>query len=168
MGNKTNCLFVKWFILFSSGFAAFCIAAQQGIISLILKSDASYLSGPTMVICVLASLMTGFLCIKLNSFNTPMNVNESKYFTRMYRFLDYVSENFTKIGLLGTVIGFCLMMYSAFGGTHSVEIMVTQIKVGLSTAVYTTIVGIISEVFTQSQLFLIKDELIHTKNKYEV
>jgi hypothetical protein len=60
------------------------------------------------------------------------------------------------------------MMYSAFGGIQSVDVIVTQIKVGLSTAVYTTIVGIISEVFTQSQLFLIKDELIQTKNKYEV
>jgi len=69
----------------------------------------------------------------------------------------YLAETCLALGLLGTVAGFLLMLGNAFtdidvSNTESLQKSLSEMALGMSTALYTTLVGIISSIFLKSQL----------------
>jgi len=73
------------------------------------------------------------------------------------------SDLVVSIGMVGTVIGFIAMLASFenidFSNTSSVQEMITRLSYGMSTALTTTLVGLIASVFMKVQYFKL-DELI--------
>ena len=69
----------------------------------------------------------------------------------------YLAETCLAIGMVGTVAGFLLMLGSAFGNidvsnTASLQQALANMAIGMSTALYTTLVGLVSSIFLKSQL----------------
>lgn len=69
----------------------------------------------------------------------------------------FLSETCMAIGMIGTVAGFLLMLGTAFSGidvgdTASLQSALTSMAVGMSTALYTTLVGLVCGLYIKSQL----------------
>lgn len=78
---------------------------------------------------------------------------------------EFVADNFTTLGLLGTTVGMSIMMFSTLDGNADVGTIIKQLKVGCSTAFFTTICGILANVFLNVQLLLIKNSLKTVRRK---
>lgn len=69
----------------------------------------------------------------------------------------FLSETCLALGMIGTVAGFLIMMVSAFsdidiGNTESMQAALSSMALGMGTALYTTLVGLVSSLFIKSQL----------------
>lgn len=69
----------------------------------------------------------------------------------------FLSELCVALGLMGTVAGFLIMLGTSFenidvNNTASLQDALTDMALGMSTALYTTLVGLITSKFTQVQL----------------
>jgi hypothetical protein len=69
----------------------------------------------------------------------------------------FLSESMLAVGMIGTVAGFLLMLGTTFSGinvsdTATLQRALSAMALGMSTALYTTLVGLISSLFLKSQL----------------
>jgi len=69
----------------------------------------------------------------------------------------FLAETCLALGMIGTVAGFLIMMVSAFSGidignTESMQAALSSMALGMGTALYTTLVGLVSSLFIKSQL----------------
>jgi hypothetical protein len=69
----------------------------------------------------------------------------------------YLAETALALGMLGTLAGFLLMLGTAFANidlanTATLQTALTNMALGMSTALYTTLVGLIVSLFLKSQL----------------
>ena len=70
------------------------------------------------------------------------------------------------MGLIGTVSGFILMLYGAFADlniadTTSVQQSLMNMSLGMSTALYTTLIGLVSSLLLKIQYFRLE---LHFEN----
>ena len=158
MKNMTT--FIKWF-LFNAVFLTVVILAEtQGAISTMIKNDVSYLTIVIMVLYVAVSGLVGKLCYLADK--TSNNIGGKDDRAKLLKRSDigwFAAEHFFSLGLLGTVFGLCLATTTSFEGESSVSEIVTGLKVGLHTAFYTTICGIIFSLPLQVQLMILKFKL---------
>lgn len=69
----------------------------------------------------------------------------------------FISESLMALGMIGTVVGFLLMLGTAFGNidvndTESLQLALTQMATGMSTALYTTLTGLVCSLLIKVQL----------------
>ena len=69
----------------------------------------------------------------------------------------FISESLMALGMIGTVVGFLLMLGSAFGNidvnnTESLQMALSQMATGMSTALYTTLTGLVCSLLIKVQL----------------
>lgn len=69
----------------------------------------------------------------------------------------YIAESCLTLGMIGTVAGFLLMLGAAFGNidvsnTQTLQAALSSMAIGMSTALYTTLVGLVASLFIKSQL----------------
>jgi len=69
----------------------------------------------------------------------------------------FLAETCLALGMIGTVAGFLIMMISAFGdidigNAESMQEALSSMALGMGTALYTTLVGLISSLFIKTQL----------------
>jgi hypothetical protein len=157
MENKSKFLFVKWFIVFSATIAASCIAASLGFFSLVLASDISHLSSVIAVLFVTSSILAGKLSYEISS-----GLISTVSLKRKLKFLNFMADAFFTLGLLGTIVGFCYMMYGTLNSGAGVDVaqIIAQLKVGASTKLYATLAGILSSLLLQLQILIIEIDLI--------
>jgi hypothetical protein len=146
--------FVKWFLLNATVLTAAFLAEQQGIITLIISSDVSYISIVIMSLYVLVSAYVGRLCYLADRTTHPRNV--------LLKRMDvgwFAGEHFFSLGLLGTLIGLTVATSAGLTQDAQVSQIVSGLKEGLNTAFYTTICGIVFSLPLQIQLMILKQEL---------
>lgn len=141
-------MFIKWFIIFLSILVGSYYAQTFGIFSLIIEADSSYLSLLIFGLFLVGSLNVGFLAWK---YDKNSNVLEIR---RQSEVPVFIADQLTTLGLLGTIIGFCIMTNSALTDTN-VEIIVKTLKQGVSVALFTTLVGLIGSLLLNLQLFVL-------------
>ena len=69
----------------------------------------------------------------------------------------FISESMLALGMIGTVAGYIIMLGSSFEGldvenVESLKQTLTDMAIGMSTALYTTLTGLIFSQFTKVQL----------------
>jgi hypothetical protein len=69
----------------------------------------------------------------------------------------YLAETCLALGMVGTVAGFLLMLGTAFdtidlSNTASLQAALVDMALGMSTALYTTLMGLIASIYLKSQL----------------
>ena len=153
--------FTKWFLLNAVFLTAIFFAETKGAISLMVKGDVSYLSVVIMALYVLVSGMVGRLCYlsdKIKS-RTAWEVDDKAALLKRADVGWFAAEHFFSLGLLGTVFGLCMATATSLTEGSEVSDIVAGLKVGLNTAFYTTICGIVFSLPLQVQLMILKFKL---------
>ena len=149
--------FTKWFLLNAVFLTAIFFAETKGGVSLMIKSDVSYLTIVIMTLYVLVSGMVGRLCYLADKAGGGRAERG-----KLLRCSDvgwFAAEHFFSLGLLGTVFGLCVATATSLNEGTEISDIVAGLKTGLNTAFYTTICGIVFSLPLQAQLMILRFKL---------
>lgn len=142
--------FLRWWLMVLLLLAASGLCFYQGIFASIWNSDITKLS---FVIMFLFLMQTG-IC-GANTFRAK----DSGLISMDSRIESgwFMSDLFLSIGMIGTVIGFISMLagFSSLNieDTQAVQGLISDLGFGMSTALYTTLVGLVSSILLKIQYF---------------
>lgn len=161
-----NLLFLQWHLIFTFICVISIILFQCGIAKEIWIKDSSFLSYITYIIFLICSLHAGKLCYKISKISK--NSKDIAIYKNKSEIGWFVSELCLTLGMMGTIIGF-IMMLSGFNSLDiqnitSVQALLTQLGGSMATALYTTIVGLVCGSILKLQFFLIAIELDKLEN----
>ena len=114
-------------------------------------SDQTKISFIIIIIFIAASIATGFLSFR------------SEYvYNKISNYIWFASETMVTLGLIGTVAGFLLMLSSAFdnldvSNVENVQKVISNMALGMSTALCTTLSGLIGSVLTKIQMVILEN-----------
>ena len=152
-------LFLKWWLFITIIVVGFIFAASQGFVETIWKADSTKLSFLLLIIFLKMSAWCGYKTWTLSRF-----IDEKKQEKHIVEKIEHLIEVgwFTSdlcltIGMIGTVVGF-IMMLSGFTTVDTSDIKTVQdliktLGVGMSTALYTTLMGLICSAGLKVQYF---------------
>ena len=143
--------FLLWWIqIVTVSFAAILIFTY-GWFEKLYDSDQTKISFIILTIFIAASIATGFLSFR------------SEYvYKKISNYIWFASETMVTLGLIGTVAGFLLMLSSAFdnldvSNVENVQKVISNMALGMSTALCTTLSGLIGSVLTKIQMVILEN-----------
>ena len=143
--------FLLWWIqVVTICFASFFIYTFNWFEAL-YDADQTKISFLIIIVFIGATLTVGVLSYKnLSNRNVLSN------------YVWFSSETMVTLGLIGTVAGFLLMLSSAFDNldvknVENVQEVITDMSLGMSTALCTTLVGLVSSVLTKIQMVILEN-----------
>ena len=135
--NKNAC-FIRWWLMNAVIILIGFICWKFRLFHEIYQKDSSYLCFVIMLIFMIVSAYNGKLASTINSDKNVIKKLEVSWF---------VSELCLALGMIGTVVGFIQMLagFSSLNisNTSSIQTMIVSMSYGMSTALYTTLVGLI-------------------------
>ena len=148
--------FLLWWIqVVTVSFAAILIFTY-GWFDELWDADQTKISFIIIVIFVATSIATGFLSFR----------SDTQY-VKLNNYIWFASETMVTLGLIGTVAGFLLMLSSAFdnldvSNVENVQKVISNMALGMSTALCTTLSGLVGSVLTKIQMVILENN-----SKYE-
>ena len=141
-------MFLRWWLLFCTSCAALFTAYSFGFIDALIAKDITRLSFAILGVFFTGSMFVGWLTYKRSrgkSVEAGINIGW------------FITELLLALGMIGTVIGFILMLGGSFeslnvADTGSVKTALTDMAIGMSTALYTTLVGMVCSQILKVQL----------------
>ena len=133
-----------WLIVCVVGTGSYITHAMGWLVPL-YTNDLTYITFLITVIAVLTTLSLGY------KFKVPdTNSVDVEWF---------VSDVVLTLGMLGTIIGFMIMLQGTFSSiefndTHSIRLALSSMSKGLFTALNTTLLGLVSSIILKVQLIL--------------
>ena len=150
--------FLKWWLTFTLIVIGFIFSCYIGIIRTIYEKDASFLSMATLIVFFYTSIQIGKYIFEVckNTNPTPHDIGN---YTRNEEFGWFVSEMCLNLGMLGTIVGF-VMMLSGFDGLDisnqkTIQGLLSELGKSMATALYTTLVGLICGQLLKLQTFIL-------------
>lgn len=153
-------MFLRWWFIISLSTCGLIIGGVLGLYDYILQVDATYLSFVALALFVAMSIFVGYLSW------TARNGNQD--FSKHLAFCWFTAELMLGFGMMGTLIGFLIMLQGAFGGgldlanTATTQQALTKMATGFATAGIVTIVGLACSMLLKAQLinleYALKDE----------
>ena len=152
-------LFLKWWLFITIIAVGFIFTVSEGFVETIWEADATKLSFLLLLIFLKMSAWCGYKTWTLSRF-----IDEKKQDKHIVEKIEHLMEVgwFTSdlcltIGMIGTVVGF-IMMLSGFttvdtSDVKTVQDLIKTLGVGMSTALYTTLMGLICSAGLKVQYF---------------
>ena len=139
---------LQWWLMFCSSVTAVFLCWQFGLLDALERADKSYLGFACIAIYFLASLYAGWV-----SHGKAKGIDVSKRLPVLW----LTSETLVSIGLAGTLVGFVLMLSGGLDSINPGNVAEAQkalgaMAVGMSTAVATTLVGLVTSTALKFQL----------------
>ena len=134
---------LKWWLIFCVTLISFFSASYFFSLHLHLwESDATKISFIILTVFVFSSAWVGKI-----TYDGQGNQNVGWF----------IAESLLGLGMIGTVTGFLLMLGNAFenidvSNTETLQNALTQMALGMSTALYTTLIGLICSLILKIQL----------------
>ena len=156
---KVNSILLRWGFLFCTQAALGTVAYHFRFFHHLYREDTTRIGFVILGILILSSLWIGKKIFSLK--NHPFDATSAiKDFSPGW----FVAESCLVLGLIGTVTGFILMLGTAFTELDVTDIVSVQnalikMSLGMSTALYTTLVGLISSLAIKIQLVTIERQL---------
>ena len=124
------------------------ITAYFGSMEFLWNTDITKLSFLTMALWIGTSAVIGY-----SSYTSKTNYDTPWF----------VAESCMTVGMIGTVIGFILMLGSSFAdldpsNIESMRRVITDMAAGMSTALLTTLTGLIASLFLKVQIVVLEYE----------
>ena len=159
MGMPRHTLFLKWWLFMAAVTALAVYSALQGGILLLWERDQTKLSFLLLIIFAQMSIWCGYKTWRLSRF-LDSEKTEKYLVEKIEELMEagwFASDLCLSIGMVGTVIGFITMM-SGFSTIDvsdmtTVQDMIKGLGSGMSTALYTTLVGLVCSALLKIQYF---------------
>lgn len=140
--------FLRWWLFTCLTFVFVVLLYAFDFFNILIEKDITYLSFFIIGIYFISSLYVGFTTYK--SQNQYIDVDDTT-------FLWFITELLVALGMIGTVIGFIVMLGSSFAeiniqDAQSVKNALTDMALGMSTALYTTLTGLVTSQLLKVQL----------------
>ena len=158
--DKVNSILLRWWFLLCTQVALGTVAYHFSFFHHLYREDTTRIGFFILGILVFTSLWLGKKIHTLKSKwagpEDAINQLSSGWF---------IAESCLVLGLIGTVTGFILMLGTAFTeldvtNITSVQNALIKMSLGMSTALYTTLVGLISSLVIKIQLVTIERQLV--------
>ena len=138
---------LKWWLIFCLTTLGFAIASYFDMHTILYQADITKLSFLILLIFVFTSIWVG-----RNTYDLDINKNRKK--------LDvgwFIAESCLALGMVGTVTGFLFMLGTTFENidvtnTRTLQDALAAMARGMSTALYTTLIGLMSSLIIKVQL----------------
>lgn len=143
-----NKRFLVWWLVVVMQLIGLGVAVWYGAISFLLEHDITKLSFAIIMMWLVATASIGYRSFKgRNDFETPW----------------FIGESCMTVGMVGTVIGFMLMLGSSFteidpNNVESMKRVIVDMAGGMSTALLTTLCGLVASLFVKVQIILEEQE----------
>lgn len=177
-------VFLRSMILLGVIASSFAILGAENLLALIIESDRSMLSIVILVIYTIATLHWMLLCWDLsqqrvaldrrspigptflatNFFSTSTTIRSKDYEGLADRLQNrhapghFIADALLKLGLLGTIIGFILMLLPVGEiedfDTNLIQQLMVQMSGGMAVALYTTLAGLVTSTLLKLQYLL--------------
>lgn len=139
--------FMTWYLMLCIQTVLISIAVYFDAHRLIWQNDQTKLSLVIVLMWVAGSILIGLWHRKTTATDIQNNAKIGWY----------LAETCLALGMIGTVAGFLLMLGTAFtnidvSNTQSLQTALAGMALGMSTALYTTLVGLVASIFLKSQL----------------
>lgn len=154
--------FLKWWLFFTLTIVGTIFAHYTGILGTIWEKDTSHLSYTILFVFYITSLICGTHIYRLCATKDYSKENLQS-FGRHEEIGWFMSELCLNLGMLGTIIGFCMML-SGFDGLditkqQTIQGLLAELGKSMATALFTTLVGLICGQLLKIQYFLMSLEL---------
>lgn len=158
----SHVLFLRWWLLVLLTVIGLTLSNEFGVYQLIWDSDVTKLSFLILAVFGVMSAWCGFTTWKLSkSFSDGHLIQHSSEWESLEHSEDagwFVSDILLTLGMIGTVFGFIIMLSGGFdtvdvADPKSIQLVLSKLTVGLGTALYTTLVGLISSALLKLQYF---------------
>ena len=148
--------FLLWWIQVVTVLFAAILIFTYGWFDKLWNADQTKISFIIITIFFATSIATGFLSFRSDT----QHIKLSNY-------IWFASETMVTLGLIGTVAGFLLMLSSAFdnldvSNVENVQKVISNMALGMSTALCTTLSGLVGSVLTKVQMVILENN-----TKYE-
>jgi len=136
--------FMMWWLVVTIQTVLVGIAVSFSAINFIIENDVTYLSFLIMSLLVIGSILIGYITYKKqNNFDYTW----------------FIAESAMTVGMIGTVIGFMMMLGSSFadidpGDVNSMRKVISDMAAGMSTALLTTLAGLIVSLALKVQIIV--------------
>jgi len=165
MTKKNN--FIRWFIVFMASLTATVLAQQYGVLEIMIKNDISYICVGILFLYFVVSIFAGRTAFLVDekvskyddSYYDSLYDNDKMEIKKRLNILWFISEHFLTLGLIGTMTGFIFVMYGSLNESLEIKQIINQLKVGVGTALNTTIFGLIYSLALQLQTFILQNNL---------
>ncbi len=139
-----------WTVLVLIVFALVTGHVYFGLFDFILANDKTYLTFVNLMLLGLAHAQLFVMHLRKD------------YQEQDHKMVRYMGETAVAFGLIGTLIGFMLVLFAAFGGgvvvdTTNMTTMIAQMAQGMSAALTTSLSGIIVSVIISLQLVFLEE-----------
>lgn len=156
-----NIFFLKWWLVFSLFTIALVFCINLGLVKEIYIKDSSYLSIATLALFYYQSISCGRLFYRMSSDISKNTLSKEKLKKYVIESENgwFMSEMCLNLGMLGTIIGFVLML-SGFetldiGNPSTISSLLSSLGKSMATALYTTLVGITCGCLLKIQYYIL-------------
>ena len=141
---------LKWWIQTALITFAAVMANQYGWWEFLYNADMTKISFIIIGTFVISSLAVGYIGLKNTTWDTIESISNYVWFA---------SEAMITLGMIGTVAGFLIMLNTAFSGLdvndiRNVQEAISDMAIGMSTALVTTLVGLICSTLIKVQILV--------------
>lgn len=139
-------IFLRWWLLFCLSITGAILAYSFGFFEELVNKDMTKISFVILLVYLVTSIYVGYQSFP-SSYYSESGIN----------FSWFITELLLALGMIGTVTGFILMLGSSFesldvANIETVKEALTDMALGMSTALYTTLVGLICSQLLKAQL----------------
>jgi hypothetical protein len=158
-------IFLRWWLFISILSAALAYGFNTGAFHTLWDIDFTKISFLIIGLLALSSIFCGRIAWRLSSYLNQKNydINLVKDIERDVDASWFVSDLFFTIGMVGTVIGFIVMLSGFdsidFSNPDTTRQMISSLGSGMSTALYTTLTGLVCSVLLKIQCFMLSYEI---------
>jgi hypothetical protein len=165
-----NYSILRWFIIFLTSIVASGFIQNKGLFSALWVADLSGISFVILGIYAILTVFIGVLTYRLTTTESDSEIyqNNIVYLNSCW----YASELLMALGMIGTLVGFTLMLGPALAGLDPANIVASKAAIfkmaaGMSTAVLTTLVGLITSQLVKIQLINIETTIANNTKETE-
>ena len=157
--ERINSILLRWWLLCCTQIALTTVAYHFGFFHHLYREDTTRIGFFIIGILLLTTLWLG-----KKTYSLKNNWEGSEKAVDEFSSGWFIAESCLVLGLIGTVTGFILMLGTAFTeldvtNITSVQGALVKMSLGMSTALYTTLVGLISSLAIKIQLVTIERQI---------
>lgn len=183
-----NLLFYRWMAFNLVGLAILLVFFVQGLVAPVFLSDSSHITYVIAALFAYGMVLCGYRVwktareinavksggkgklrdfVELSARTDRESVKEAfeiKLFARI-AFVKYIASSLVTLGLLGTVIGFIIVLTqvpaNAVGDTSQVGKLVAILTNGMGVALYTTLVGAVTNLWLNANYTMLRTGVVN-------